>query len=594
MNFLLIIATLVLVFWTLKLSRRLDSLEKLLSGKEITRESPPAVPIAPKQQSQPVSAQAPVMMKTAQEQAELTTVWATRIGIIALVIGVGFFLKYAIDRGWISEWTRIFMGFVTGGLLVALGNLWKDRYRSYALSLSGGGIAMLYFCVFAAYQFYNLFSQPVGAVLTILITALAVWLATRHKSVELGTLSVLGAFLSPLLLYAGRDQQIPLFIYLSIVNIGIVFVMARRFWLEILYVGFLGTVLDFSIWAVNFSTTDNTKESIFFLLFAYFLYLVVGNLIFRESWRKQNSAAKVDHLALLNVLQGAFIFAATFLLLYGNFRAALFYVWIFQAILNFIAYALVSPLDNAKLNYSLSFFGFLFVVSTAFLEFDDKGLAGVLLILAMLAIVAGLYLKRRELRVFGFCVLLISLAVALFTPYNLATYVFLFNPKFILLAIEAVAFAVVAKLFKHIEGDSEEKSISYASEIMAIMLLWFAASWEIVVAFRDSPTVNGRNLFLSLWWIIYAAVIIAVGAIRKSLVFRQTATLIFVLSILKVFLYDVQSLYIGYRMGSFIVLGVILLSVSYAYHRNKEKITQFLALGKNNNGERETPADKLV
>ncbi len=41
--------------------------------------------------------------------------------------------------------------------------------------------------------------------------------------------------------------------------------------------------------------------------------------------------------------------------------------------------------------------------------------------------------------------------------------------------------------------------------------------------------------------------------------------------------YDVQALDTPYRIISFIVLGVILLSVSFAYKKNKEKITAFIA-----------------
>lgn len=722
MEIFLFLAVVLLLFWVGRMNRRLHRLEKWISGtaparlsSQAVQKAPLTVPLAPAVEPPKVLAAQP---KTAEQQAELTTAWATKIGVIALVIGVGFFLKYAIDQGWISVWTRIVMGFATGGLLIVLGELWKDKYRKYALSLAGGGIAMLYFSVFAAYQFYSLFSQTVGGFLVVLITALAAWLAIRHKSLELGVLAVVGAFLSPFILYSHRDQQIALFVYLSVVNVGIVFTMARRFWMELLYVGFLGTVLDFSIWAFSFSNTDNTKESVFFLLLTYFLYLVIGNLTFREGLRKQNTAASVDHLTALNILQGIFMTSALFVLLYPDFRVALPYVWIFQSILNFVAYGLVSPLKNSKLNYSLSFFGFLPIVFTAFLEFDGKGLAAALLLTAMLAVVSGLYLKRRELRVFGFCVLLISLGTALFSgygvenpaflfnarfgllvaevlafaavyalyrradlseseqsldrasgiiailllgfavsseilsyfgnrpahirqmvlslwwmfyalanigwgavrkdndlarvsrlfgfvllilslvsalymPYKFDNYTFLFNPKFILMFIEVVAFAAAARLFALVEENKDEKSLAYFSSIVAAMLLWFAVSWEIVAATRDAATVNGRNLFLSLWWIIYATVLIALGAMRKSVALRQCATAIFVLAILKVFLYDVQSLDIGYRIVSFIVLGVILLSVSYGYHRNKARIAEFLSLAQNN-GQRKAPLDKLV
>ena len=35
--------------------------------------------------------------------------WFAGIGILALVIGIGFFIKYAIENNWISHLTRIIL-----------------------------------------------------------------------------------------------------------------------------------------------------------------------------------------------------------------------------------------------------------------------------------------------------------------------------------------------------------------------------------------------------------------------------------------------------------------------------------------------------
>ena len=64
-----------------------------------------------------------------------------KIGILIFVIGVGFFVKYAIDKNWINETFRTVLGFLTGAVLLPLPNGCKRnivhlaRYLRVALLL---------------------------------------------------------------------------------------------------------------------------------------------------------------------------------------------------------------------------------------------------------------------------------------------------------------------------------------------------------------------------------------------------------------------------------------------------------------------------
>src|SRR3984885_13346460 len=46
--------------------------------------------------------------------------WLLGIGVLILIIGIGFFLKYAFDQEWIGPSVRISMGFL-GGVVLLLG-----------------------------------------------------------------------------------------------------------------------------------------------------------------------------------------------------------------------------------------------------------------------------------------------------------------------------------------------------------------------------------------------------------------------------------------------------------------------------------------
>ena len=124
--------------------------------------------------------------------------------------------------------------------------------------------------------------------------------------------------------------------------------------------------------------------------------------------------------------------------------------------------------------------------------------------------------------------------------------------------------------------EQDEQQVPDIFRVIATGVFWFVSSWEIVQYFRDVGSENVQNLSLSIWWMAYAVILMVLGVMKKYAVLRQVSVALFIITILKVFLYDVQALDLGYRIVSFITLGVILLSVSFAYQRHKEKFQQFI------------------
>ena len=107
--------------------------------------------------------------------------WLARIGVLAVVIGVAFFLKLAFDNQWIGEAGRVALG-VTGGIgLLIAGELLHRRYPIYAQALLGGGIAILYVSIFAAFSFYGLLDiyPAAGLLFLFSVTAAAARPQTR-------------------------------------------------------------------------------------------------------------------------------------------------------------------------------------------------------------------------------------------------------------------------------------------------------------------------------------------------------------------------------------------------------------------------------
>ena len=82
--------------------------------------------------------------------------WLARIGIVAVIIGVAFFLKLAFDNDWIGETGRVVLGLAGGIALLAAGEFWRRKYPVWAQPLTGGGLAVLYLAIYAAQALYGL------------------------------------------------------------------------------------------------------------------------------------------------------------------------------------------------------------------------------------------------------------------------------------------------------------------------------------------------------------------------------------------------------------------------------------------------------
>lgn len=166
--------------------------------------------------------------------------WLLRVGILLVVIGISFFLKYSIDNGLLSETARTVLSAAAGlSMLIGGAQLVGGRFQLIGQGLFGGGVATLYFSVFAAHNLYHLVSLPVAFFLMTSVTVLSGFLAIRFDSRLSAVMGVLGGYLTPVLLAAGPVNYPGLYSYLLIVGCGVLGISAFKRWPLLSYLGFL-------------------------------------------------------------------------------------------------------------------------------------------------------------------------------------------------------------------------------------------------------------------------------------------------------------------------------------------------------------------
>ena len=198
-----------------------------------------------------------------------------KIGILVLVVGMGLFVKYAIDKNWINEVFRTVLGFVVGGGLLVLSQRLKNTYRTFSSLLAGGAFAIFYMTVAMAYHYYGLFSQTAAFVLLVVLTVLMSLLSVVYNRRELAVIGLVGGFIAPFLVSNGMGNYQVLFIYLTILNVGMFGLSLYKKWGELPVIGFVATyviMLGYSLVA-DLDIAGN-MQLIQLLLFSTLFYLI--------------------------------------------------------------------------------------------------------------------------------------------------------------------------------------------------------------------------------------------------------------------------------------------------------------------------------
>lgn len=172
----------------------------------------------------------------------------SKIGIGILVLGIGFFVKFAIDKNWINEIARVGIGILAGGIVLGFAHYLREQFKAFSSVLVAGGISIFYFTLSIAFQEYHLFSQTITFVLLTFVTAFSVFISLTYDRQELAILSLIGGFSAPLMVSTGEGNYIILFSYLLLLDASLLVLAFYRNWSILNGVTYILTLLMFGIW----------------------------------------------------------------------------------------------------------------------------------------------------------------------------------------------------------------------------------------------------------------------------------------------------------------------------------------------------------
>lgn len=205
----------------------------------------------------------------------------TRIGVLMLFFGLAFLAKFAAQAGYFPPAVRLsavgitgiglfITGFVLRGKALAAGHA---LHQTYAHTLQGAGVGVLYLTIVAAVRLYSLLPSSVALGLLVLIVAFAASIALMQNSLSMAFIGALGGFAAPLLVSTGSENFVGLFTYYALLNFGIVAMVRRRNWQVLHVLGFVCTFGVLALWLMGRYVPEHYMRIQPFVLLFSVLYL---------------------------------------------------------------------------------------------------------------------------------------------------------------------------------------------------------------------------------------------------------------------------------------------------------------------------------
>jgi uncharacterized membrane protein len=200
-----------------------------------------------------------------------------RVGVVVLLFGFAFLVKYAAARNLVPLEVRLAGAFAAGIGLLVLGWRLRSTRSGYAVTLQGGGIGVMYLTLFAAARLFHIVPLPLTFAVMVGLVVFSGILAVLQNAAAMAVLGAAGGFMAPVLLSTGTGSHVMLFSYYALLNAGIFGIAWFKTWRWLNLLGFVFTFGIGSAWGLQYyrSYYFATTEPFLILFFAFYLAISV-------------------------------------------------------------------------------------------------------------------------------------------------------------------------------------------------------------------------------------------------------------------------------------------------------------------------------
>ena len=136
---------------------------------------------------------------------------------------------------------------------------------------------------------------------------------------------------------------------------------------------------------------------------------------------------------------------------------------------------------------------------------------------------------------------------------------------------------MLTSIYMHIKQDFLKQFVFYNLKIAFDILLYISLLWIIsseLISWMDiMQSAQSYKLGLSILWGVYSLIIISLGIWKKKKHLRIGAIVLFAITLIKLFFYDISHLDTISKTIIFVTLGILLLIISFLYNKYRNIIS---------------------
>ena len=548
--------------------------------------------------------------------------WLVRVGVFALILGVGFFLQHAFSNNWINQQSQIATGILLSFVLIFFGDFFSKRYPIYSFALSGGGIAILYLTIFIGSTIYEIINLSwVSMLMLVLTSGISIRLAFLRNSQTLAILGLIGALLAPLLIYDSEvvrevstktfsepEDKNLLVYYLLILNLSVLVISLFKDWRFFKVLSILGSYQLLGTWNDLYKDDTSTINALIFLSINFLMQFLITIAYFV----RKNIIPNIWEYSTISLNPLIFIIISNDLLS-GDNSSLLGSIIISVGLLYFI-FAYISYIrSNYEITLSsmLAGVGIICIIAAIPVQLSGTIVTILFSIQALVFIWLSIRFKSWEMQAFSsgiFLVVIFRLLFIDFENFDLASYQIVFNERFLVFFVAILClsassyfyflemkkkgeklytrnlfFKITNKNLDSIRENLSIRNLFIFTIVAANFFIVWSISFEITSVFDsnifdfDNDTKSyAKALGLTIFWGIYAGILLIIGISKRSYQIRSAAIFLLAITVAKLFVYDTFNLEQIYRIISYVFLGILLIIGGFMYQKYEDRIKEFI------------------
>ena len=211
-------------------------------------------------------------------------------------------------------------------------------------------------------------------------------------------------------------------------------------------------------------------------------------------------------------------------------------------------------------------------------------------------------------RTFSYLFIIFRLLFIDFENFDLASYQIVFNERFLVFFVAILClsassyfyflemkkkgkklytrnlfFKITNKNLDSIRENLSIRNLFIFTIVAANFFIVWSISFEITSVFDsnifdfDNDTKSyAKALGLTIFWGIYAGILLIIGISKRSYQIRSAAIFLLAIPVAKLFVYDTFNLEQIYRIISYVFLGILLIIGGFMYQKYEDRIKEFI------------------